>query len=80
LGQKDAPKSPDSQEKKFRNSLLDNNYYCLKCEQLPENISGFFFFFVALFSFLTYYSQIWLIPLLDDPHFVWVFFIEIIIV
>jgi hypothetical protein len=23
--------------------------------------------------FLTYYSQIWLIPLVDDPHFVWVF-------
>jgi len=71
LGRKDAPKSPDSQENKSRNIFLDNNYYCLKCEPLPENISGFFFFFVFLFSFVTY-SQIWLIPLVDDPHFLWV--------
>jgi hypothetical protein len=43
-----------------------------KCEQLPENISGFLFSFF-LFPFLTW-SQIWLIRLVDDPHWVWGFF------
>jgi len=58
LGQKDAPNSPDSQEKKFHNILLDNYYYyCLKCEQLPENISGFFFFFFPFLVIIAKFGQ-----------------------